>query len=214
MLSLYPGGWDDKCSFQRCGSFYREAVKLPVKTGPYAGTDCFSGVDKAFSEKADLTDHRIQREQSKLFTAADDLLKRFRGDVRGPELIIDCLLMMVPTIEPLGRCAWFPTGLGSPVLKQLTPDMLHELTRSLETTATFQLNKEGGKEHKRGTTAAEKAAKKALDKKVRQEKKLSKKRGEAEASTETQLALVPIPTADVKSAVETLGEDDKAIFIS
>ena len=155
---MYKAYWPKKYDYQRCASFYKESQKIQVTSGPFAGKSVWYGINQRLQEVSDMTDHRVQQNESRLWYHSELILKKLRNDPRGPEAIIDMVEMLLPPYggRP-GCCALFPEGLGSPVIEKVTEDGLAQLLEPLGSTVTFDEQKEGGRAQARESKAEVKA---------------------------------------------------------
>ena len=76
---------------------------------------------------------------NKICIAAGVLLRCLRAEPMGPELIIDALLLMIPTIEPVGRCELLPEGFdGAPITCAITEDAAKVFLHDMDGSASFE----------------------------------------------------------------------------
>ena len=101
-----------------CKHFYQNAKDTVLKQGPYKGKTLFAQLDEVFKARVDFTNPATTQAQPRLFVAADHLITKLRHVEGGPEMIVDILLLMVPTLEPVGKCPLIPLGVngGSDIL--------------------------------------------------------------------------------------------------
>ena len=115
--ALYKGVWPKKNHYIPCARFYSFATKHVLKSGPHTGKTLFENLNEVFNKKADLTSDLVAQLQPRLFVTADNLYTKLKHEENGPESIVDILLCMLPTLEPLGKSPLTPNGVNGDNLK-------------------------------------------------------------------------------------------------
>ena len=133
--SLHPSYWPRKTHYTSCSHFYKEAQKISMGSqSKHAGKTMWDAINAEFQQKVDLTNPQISALRPKVFVAADLMLRVLKDEERGPEAIVDILLMMVPTLESLGKCVLLPNGINMDgwLMQVPTEEQLSRLVASME----------------------------------------------------------------------------------
>ncbi|CAK0797145.1 unnamed protein product, partial [Prorocentrum cordatum] len=186
--AVYPGRWGtSKNYYTRCAAFRRESQKIEVTSGPYKGDSLWRAIEKAFMEFGDFTNMDPKLVKN-VVLSADALVKVLKDAPRGPETIVDILLLMIPTEDVLGRSPLLPNGVGL-LDMTLTDQHVRELLKTMENTAVFEKLKEGSKLTRQKQTALlNKQAKADMTEKKKKERQQAKAAADAARAKPTSRA--------------------------
>ncbi|CAK0814127.1 unnamed protein product [Prorocentrum cordatum] len=186
--TVYPGRWGTSKNYCiRCAAFRRDAQKIEITSGPCKGDSLWGAIEKAFLELGDFANMGPKLVKN-VVLSADALVKVLKDVPRGPETIVDILLMMIPTSDVLGKSPLLPNGAGL-LDMTLTDQHVRELLKTMEIAAVFEKLKDGSKLTKQKQTALlKKQAKADMNEEKKTERKLAKEAADAAKAKPTSRA--------------------------
>ena len=111
---VFPGRWGQPKNFyMKCVAFRRDSQRVIVPAGDYKDTTLWDTLEQTFLEHGDFTSTEA-RAVKHVVLSADVLLRVLKDadDGIGILAIVDILLMMIPTHQPICTCSLLPNGVG------------------------------------------------------------------------------------------------------